>query len=333
MELMHCDSLGRGRTGPTGSRMMTLKHVIEAIDLLDGPVTGHMVGEYLRERGLSVERVPIEGPAGRTTFITVSIPGVDGKSTGGNAPTLGIIGMLGGLGARPWRTGLVSDADGALVALAVCLKLQTMKARGDGLKGDILVTTHICPEAPVVPHSPVDFMGSPVSMDVMNRLQVDPRMDAILSVDATKGNRILNFRGIAITPTVKDGWVLPVSNDLIDILEIVTGDLPAVLPISALDITPYGNGLPHINSILQPSTATSAPVVGVAVTSRSAVPGCATGANQAGDLELAARFCIEVAKAIGDNRCQFYDQDVLNRAIELYGPMTSLQGRSRDVCV
>ena len=34
-----------------------------------------------------------------------------------------------------------------------------------------------------------------------------------------------------------------------------------VFPLTVQDITPYGNGLYHLNSILQPSTATNAPVV------------------------------------------------------------------------
>ena len=57
----------------------------------------------------------------------------------------------------------------------------------------------------------------------MNKHEVVPEMDAILSVDTTKGNRILNYKGVAISPTVKEGYILPVSNDLVDILQIVSG--------------------------------------------------------------------------------------------------------------
>jgi len=77
---------------------------------------------------------------------------------------------------------------------------------------------------------------------------------------------------------------------------------------------------------MQPSTATIAPVVGVAVTARVPVPGCVTGANQPTDLELAVRFCIEVAKAMGKGQCRFFDEDVFNRAVELYGSMRVLRG-------
>ena len=52
----------------------------------------------------------------------------------------------------------------------------------------------------------------------------------------------------------------------------------------------------HINSILQPATATDAPVVGVAITTETMVAGCATGATHPTDLEETARFVIEAAK-------------------------------------
>ena len=53
-----------------------------------------------------------------TDVIKVMIPGKNGKSKGGTAPTIGLLGRLGGLGARPERTGFVSDGDGALTVLA-----------------------------------------------------------------------------------------------------------------------------------------------------------------------------------------------------------------------
>lgn len=308
-----------------------LKQVIEAMELLDSAyVSGERVKEVLLQRGLdNVEVKRISGEKGSTDFIKVLIPGKRGKLSGGSAPTLGVIGRLGGIGARPERIGLVSDADGAITAIAVALKLGDMIKNGDILDGDVIVATHICPNAPTQPHEPVPFMGSPVDMATMNRFEVDPQMDAILSVDTTRGNRIINVRGFAITPTVKEGWILRVSDDLLDIMGYVTGRMPAVVPITMQDITPYGNGVYHLNSILQPATATSAPVVGVAITAEIPVPGCATGASQAIDIELAGRFCIEVAKAFGRGKARFYNEEEFRRLIELYGPMNHLQGMGR----
>lgn len=59
---------------------------------------------------------------------------------------MGILGRLGGLGARPERIGFVSDGDGALIALAVAAKLLDMQKKGDYLDGDVVISTHICPD-------------------------------------------------------------------------------------------------------------------------------------------------------------------------------------------
>jgi hypothetical protein len=305
--------------------------VIEAAELLDSArVAGKDVADLLKERGLTrTEVTNIRQGKGSTDFLCVIVPGTRGKTQGGEAPTLGIIGRLGGIGARPEAIGLVSDADGAITAVSVALKLASMRTKGDFLDGDVIVSTHICPNAPTQPHDPVPFMGSPVDMVLMNKHEVSPEMDAILSIDATKGNRVIKFDGFAITPTVKEGYVLRVSDDLLTIMEVVTGQPARVVPITTQDITPYGNGLYHINSIVQPATATTAPVVGVATTTSLPVPGCATGANHLIHIEEAARFCIEVAKAFGRGKCRFYDPEEFQRIVTLYGNMRHLQYMGR----
>lgn len=312
---------------------MALKQVIEIIDLLDSAtVTGHPVGELFTSRGWSEWEVKtIESDRGSTDFITITIPGSQGKRAGGNAPTLGIIGRLGGIGARPAAIGLVSDADGAITAISCALKLVDMANAGDRLSGDVIVATHICPNAPVIPHEPVPFMGSPVDMTTMNQHEIHPEMDAILSIDTTRGNWVINRRGFAISPTVKEGYILKVSSDLLRIMSVVTGQSPVVLPITTQDIVPYGNEIDHLNSIMQPATATDAPVVGVALTAETTVPGCASGASQVMDIEMAVRFCLEVAKAFGRGECVFYDAGEFGRLVALYGSMKHLQTMGRSL--
>jgi len=124
---------------------------------------------------------------------------------------------------------------------------------------------------------------------------------------------------------VKEGYILRISEDLLDIVVWTTGKLPRVTPITTQDITPYGNGLFHMNSIMQPCTATNSPVVGVAVTTETAVPGCGTGANHEVDIEEAGRFCLEVAKAFTEGKCRFYDEDEFEGIVKLYGRMNFLQ--------
>ncbi|ABO50077.1 protein of unknown function DUF1177 [Desulforamulus reducens MI-1] len=304
-----------------------LKQVLEIYELLDSSmVTGQQVAELLQSRGADKVTVElVQGKEGSTDFIRIDVPGTNGKIVGGTAPTLGIIGRLGGIGARPERIGLVSDADGAIAALAVALKLAEMGEKGDQLPGDVIITTHICPHAPTQPHDPVPFMGSPVDMETMNRYEVDPAMDAILSIDTTKGNRVINHRGVAISPTIKEGYILRVSDDLLNTLQITSGRLPVTFPVALQDITPYGNGLHHINSILQPSVVTNSPLVAVAITSEVTVPGCATGASHETDITAAAKFSLEVAKEYGAGRCRFYDTEEFALLQRLYGSLEQFQ--------
>ncbi len=219
----------------------------------------------------------------------------------------------------------VSDGDGALSAMSAAAKLLDMTKKGDTLTGDVILTTHICPTAPTLPHDPVPFMNSPVDILTMNQYEVTQEMDAILSVDTTKGNMITNHKGFALTPTVKEGYILKVSDDLLHTYTQSTGTLPVTMPITMQDITPYGNGVYHVNSILQPNVATTSPVVGVAITTQTAVAGCGTGATHLTDIEQVVRFVIEVAKVYGEGKCDFYNVDEFNHLENLYGKMTHLQ--------
>ncbi|MFC5972972.1 DUF1177 domain-containing protein [Halomarina salina] len=297
--------------------------VQQAYDTLDHPeADGEAVRAALDDTDVAVEVTTITSDEGATDFVKITIPGRDPT-----APTLGVIGRLGGIGARPEEVGMVSDGDGAIVALSSALQLAKMHDRGDVLPGDVHIATHVCPDAPTSPHDPVPFMGSPVDMETMNRHEVDDRMDAVLSVDATKGNRVHCERGFAITPTVKEGWVLKPSSSLLDAQERVTGRPPSTLTLTTQDITPYGNGVHHINSILQPSTATDAPVVGVATTSVNPVSGSGTGANYYPELAEATGFVVETAKDFTRGRASFYDDEEFSHLQSLYGSMTHLQAK------
>lgn len=314
---------------------MALKQTLTVYETLDSAyVTGDKVKELFQDYPkVSVTVQKITGEEGSTDFIKIVIPGSNGKSNGGDAPTFGIIGRLGGIGARPSRVGLVSDGDGAVAAVAAvasALKLADMQVKGDVLPGDVIATTHICPDAPTQPHEPVDFMGSPVEMDIMNTYEILPEQEAILSIDTTKGNRVINHKGIALSPTVKEGYILRVSEDLLRIMEMITGQLPVTFPITMQDITPYGNDVYHINSILQPAVATDAPVVGLAVSAQSAVPGCGTGASHEVDIASAVRFAVEVAKEYTQGTCQFYNEQEFARLTKLYGSMKVLQTMGKE---
>ncbi|MGE8565821.1 MAG: DUF1177 domain-containing protein [Achromobacter sp.] len=310
-----------------------MKQVIDTIELLSSAyITGDAVAKVLRDAGdCEVEVTRLERDGAATDFLSIVIPGLDAS-----APQLGIVGRLGGIGARPAVTGLVSDSDGAVVAIAAALKLMAMARQGDVMPGTVRIRTHICPRAGTRPHHPVPMMRSPFPMREMMSHEVDPRMDAILSVDTTRGNRMVNKRGVALTPVAKQGYLLRIPETMLDVMGWVSGELPVTLPLTTQDITPYENGLWHVNSLMQPATATDAPVMGVAITAQTTVPGCATGVTNAVDADVAMRFCIEIAKLYGQRTLTFYNEAEWHSLQAHYGSMAHLQtvgrrmGEARD---
>ena len=97
---------------------MSLSAVIQALDLLDAAtVNGQVVADAIRAAGVpEVEVQRFTGQKGSTDFLRITVPGTHGQLAGGQASTLGIVGRLGGIGARPEKVGLVFDAEqGALL--------------------------------------------------------------------------------------------------------------------------------------------------------------------------------------------------------------------------
>lgn len=313
---------------------MSTRQVNIIYEMLDDPrIKGQDFIDLFNKIGvksaqISKTSIPYEPPEDTSKtcdFIKVIIKGSDGKLSGGNHPTLGIIGRLGAQQAQPDRIGIVSDADGSIVALACALKLLEMAKKGAILKGDVIITTHIATHVTITHHDPVDFMGSPVCSNTMNLYEVDDDMDAIISIDTSKGNSIIKHRGIAISPTAKEGYILRVSPDLITLLEFATGEPAKTFPITTQDITQYNNGIYHFNSIMQPHVATKAPVVGLAIIAKSIVPGGDTGASYEAELVSATLYVTEIAKQFTWKRASFYDKDEYDKLVHLYGKLNFLQ--------
>jgi hypothetical protein len=68
---------------------LSLHDVIEAMRLLDGPATGRDVARLLGQHELEVAVRPITEGDRSTDFISVTVPGHEGRSGGGDAPTFG----------------------------------------------------------------------------------------------------------------------------------------------------------------------------------------------------------------------------------------------------
>ena len=207
-----------------------LKQVIEVYDLLSDPAArGAQVAALFPEGRLEVTEAA-DADGHRVDFVRITFPGSEGKLSGGSALTLGILGTLGGLRIPGISKGLVSDADGAIVALSCALRLEQMRGFGEQYKGDVIVATHVCQEAIEEPHQPYSFMRGPLSKRDMTAPQIDPTMDAILSIDTSRGNHICNHDGFAITFPVKEGWILKASPDLLRVMEFTTGPGACGLP-------------------------------------------------------------------------------------------------------
>jgi hypothetical protein len=101
--------------------------------------------------------------------------------------------------------------------------------------------------------------------------------------------------------------------------------LPYIVPVTTQDVTPIDNGIYHMNGLAQETIVSDAPIVGVAITSIIPVAGCASGASQIMDIELASRFIIEVANAYTAGACKFFDEEEFKTLLNLYGSMKHLR--------
>lgn len=304
-----------------------LREVMDVLEFLDDARNGaEPFVDLLPDGPQSVEITPFESDIGKTDFIKILLPGSAGKSSGGDAPTTGIIGSNGGLRLPGVYPGLASDADGCIVGLATALRLARLRTRDQQLAGDVLISTHICQQAHPAPHDPFPFVMSPLPSSEKHPRLVDDRMDAILTPETCKGNKMVSHLGFAVTPPVREGLILRPHASVLHIMEMVTGKAPVVFPITMQDVTPYELGVHHICGMLLPSIFSTAPVIGVPLVTEIQTHPSATGVQQPMGLESAARFCLEIATAFGNGDCEFYYPDDFKGMIEAF---QGLQGWQR----
>lgn len=258
-------------------------------------------------------------------FIRVVIPGKNGKLCHGEAATLSIIGRYDHCQSQQYNEPVSAVAGGGVISLTCALKLAEMQSKGQFLAGDVIVTTHLYPDGFPFPHGSVDIIHSMMDIETMNAHEVDQTADAFLSIDSQKDQQILKYNRYAISPTVKQGYILSVSEDLLRIMTQSHGLAAATFPITTQDIAPYGNGIHHFNRILQPAIATDAPVVGIMLA--SAEPSTSTHTNNELDTSAVVKFIIQVANEFGQGTCSFFDYYEFTLLKSLYGNMSHLQMR------
>lgn len=306
---------------------MSFKSAMKVYDVLDSAyVEGEtIVKMFLAEGAEEASSERLQGEDGFTDIVRIFLKGKKGKSSGGTAPTLNLAGSLVGVGARPATIGIVGDGDGAIVVLAAGLKFLDMKKKGDGLEGDIVILLNIIASCTSEPTEPIASMYCPVNFWHMKDKFIDKNADAILDVNVTRSSNIIHKKGFAITPTVKEGWLLRTSDDALFVMQQVTGEMPAVLPLTMQDLTPTRNGVRHINDIGALPEGITSPCIGVALTSTVTVNAGGSGMTNLTEIEPAIRYCIEVAKNYGRGKFSFYCQEEFDKLVKMYGSMNHLQ--------
>lgn len=313
---------------------MLTREIIDAWSLIDRPDSGgDIISAYFATETTDPRLLPevhhVRAETGSTEVLRWTLPGSAGHANGGTAPTLAIVGRLGGTGVRPHKEGTVSDSDGAVIAVATALKLVRAIEYGEPTHGDVIIVTHICPDAPTRDHPVRGQMDSPVPIDeLLSRFESPNQAAALISVDTTRSHYLLNHSGLAITPTLINGVLMRISDDLMNLLAEVTSEPPVALPITMQDITPMSSGLFRINSIMQPGNYFHGPMIGLASVSRHPIRGTTTGANRPENLETGARFCVEAARRFGCNSLLFVDDDQYQKFTSLYGDLSFLVGRA-----
>ena len=82
---------------------MLIKQLLEVYDVLDDSnASGETVEAYLRgiRKDADIHVYPLVGPKGKTDMVKVRIHGSRGKTSGGDAPTLGLLGRRGRIGSK-----------------------------------------------------------------------------------------------------------------------------------------------------------------------------------------------------------------------------------------
>jgi len=168
--------------------------------------------------GATAETEAIEGPAAPTSSAP-SFP-VPAAGCRRHVADARVIGRLGGVGARPQRLGLVSDGDGAVVALAAAAALARARSKGDSLQGDVLVRTHVSTRSPMVPHEPAPFIDVPVDRERLAREKWTRRWTPSCR-STPRGEPYRQARRLRDHGAVKEGYILRPTREVLDIYERV----------------------------------------------------------------------------------------------------------------
>lgn len=218
---------------------MILKTLLDVIDLLESnnPLE-------LLKRKIPKDIEYEEKKIGEVTYVKAYYKG-------GGKQRIEILGRLGAIQMKE-NKGLVSDADGAIVSLTALLELVNLMQKGIEFDIDISIITNISLNAKLISHKPFNFMVPLIDFNDALKEEVDPKADLILSIDSTKGNIIAKYDDFALTHVIKDGYILKLDDNVIEIYNRITGHEIYFIPLTTGDLTPIDFKVYHISTLVSP---------------------------------------------------------------------------------
>lgn len=292
-----------------------LKSLIDTIEILESKEPLDLLRERVKGK-VEFQDKDLEG----VTYVKALYRG-SGKDR------VEVLGRLGAIQVKGEK-GLVSDADGAIVTLAVLFEVINLLEKGIKFDVDISFVTNLALDAKLIPHKPFNFMIPLVGMEEALKEEVDKEANLILSIDSTKGNRLAKYNDFAITQVIKDGYILKVSDDVLDIYSRVTGHEPYFVPLTTGDLLPLDYKVYHISTLVLPWIYSTGALIGIATVSKQIIPGYVTGVQDIEMLEHASRFCLEAIKLI-EKGGKVYDEEELKELKEKLGESNLMKVREK----
>ncbi|QGR19573.1 DUF1177 family protein [Stygiolobus azoricus] len=282
---------------------MILENLIKVINSLETKNPKQKVFELIKGKHVEVEEINLKGDNNEeVTYLRFYIKNSRKR-------TIEVLGRLGSIQLSN-SIGLVSDADGAIVSLTVLMEILNLYENGFDIPVNVTVITNLSTNARLIPHQPFYFMIPLIGLEEAMKYEVDKNSDTLISIDSTKGNKTAKFKDFAITHVVKEGYILRVVDEIIDIYTRVTGHEPYFVPLTTGDLTPLSFNVYHISTLISPWMYTNAAVLGVATVSTYPIPGYVTGVMDITMLEHASRFIVELIKYLDNERLIYYDNEL-----------------------
>lgn len=300
---------------------MRTPEIIELADLLSQNDFGsNELVDYLKSVGPADAEIQLVHTVDSSIeILKVIIKGTEGAFSGGTRPTLGIVSQLSNCKSTIEGIGCIDMNAGVFSVLVAAYELLHITKTEGGILGDVMFAVFIGSDVTPKLRALISFLSD-------NSFGISQHMDAVLSVGTSKFFERENDGSIAVSPTVKEGYILKISDDILDVFSRQSNQAIEALTITQQDIIPTEKGMTQRTNLLQPSTKTSAPVVGISIGSSAALSNEDGRVVSLKDIGRIATGCLDIARSYGANECVFYDEEEFTELRVSYGNMSHFQG-------